>query len=352
MAASEVRCDAAVPEVRVACGEAGASRVVPVPGGAVKRGKSGRDHERTGLDLWGEDSFLDLTPPAQHLFFVLKTNPQLSYCGAGEWHPGRIAARSRGWTADEVVLAAVELTHSPDIYLIVDEDCEEYLLRSWIKHDGLWKQPNMTVSMANDRAALASRTLRGIVVHEVRKIAAANPGVSSWERDSVRKLLAQTPIDPASVEPWKPGPKGGGNPTIDPSADPSSNPSSDPSVKGYAKGWANPRVDVACTPSPSPVHNSNSKEGYVSRERHLSAVPDPGSPPNRTCPEFGKPNHPVKCGACADARRARDDWDIAQAAVRAQAITACAMCDPNGLREVGDSLARCDHQPLEESAHA
>ncbi|CQD25355.1 hypothetical protein BN970_07157 [Mycolicibacterium conceptionense] len=131
---------------------------------------TGKDHSEINLAIWGDDDWLDLTPPAQHLYFVLWTSPQLSYCGAGEWHPGRIAAMSKGWTAQSVEAAAAEI--SRELFLIIDTNTEEFLLRSWIKHDGLWRKPNMAVSMANARAALASRTLRGVVVHEVQKIKA------------------------------------------------------------------------------------------------------------------------------------------------------------------------------------
>ena len=59
---------------------------------------TGKDHARWPLSLWGRDELLDLTPPAQHLLMVLWTHTDLSYCGAGEWHPGRIATRANGWT--------------------------------------------------------------------------------------------------------------------------------------------------------------------------------------------------------------------------------------------------------------
>jgi hypothetical protein len=42
-----------------------------------------RDHARVNLDIWGDDDWRDLTPPAQHLYFTLYTDPELSFCGAG-----------------------------------------------------------------------------------------------------------------------------------------------------------------------------------------------------------------------------------------------------------------------------
>ena len=147
---------------------------------------TGKDHARINLDLWGNDDWLDLSPSAQHLYFVLWTSPQLSYCGTGDWHPGKIASKARGWTPADVELAAEELSHG--LFLIIDTDTSEFILRSWMKHDGLWRTPNMAVSMANARADLASRMLRGVVVFEALKIRKREPTSPSWDRDAVAKM--------------------------------------------------------------------------------------------------------------------------------------------------------------------
>jgi hypothetical protein len=55
---------------------------------------------------------------------------------------------------------------------------------------------------------------------------------------------------------------------------------------------------------------------------------------------------------------ARADWDIAEVAARAQAITDCDLCDdedgfrlgPDGLPS--DNPIRCNHQTPTEAAHA
>ncbi|MCX2931371.1 hypothetical protein ORI20_13890 [Mycobacterium sp. CVI_P3] len=312
---------------------------------------TGKDHAQVNLDIWGDDDWLDLTPPAQHLYFVLWTSPELSYCGCGPWHPGRISAKAKGWTPAAVEDAAVEL--SAELFLIIDTVTEEFDLRSWIKHDGLWRSPNMAVSMANARAALASRTLRGVVVHEVQKIKARNiaeateedPVSKSWQREAVKNLLSQTAVDPATLPPF--------TPTLTPPPTPGGTPIATPALTLSDGVGVNPSNNPGPTPAPAPI--SNSTGGYVSRERHLSVVPASEFPPPKTCPEFGKPTHPVRCGACADARRNREQWDIDQAAARAQAITDCDDCDDEGWRLGPDRLPlddaiRCDHQPPQEAA--
>lgn len=241
---------------------------------------TGKDHARINLAIWGDDDFRNLTPAEQHLFFVLWTSPGLSYCGSGDWHPGRLAASSDGWTMNAVKAAGAGLAAKQ--FVIIDADTEEFLLRSWIKHDGLWRTPNMAVSVANARAALSSRNLRGVVVHEVLKIRAAHSESGSWDRSAVVSMLEQAPIDPASVEPYNPG----------------LNPGSNPDSKGGANPGANPWVDFGAnpgpTPAPSPTPTSNSFSHSVESEPEYAGrmilIPDEWEPNDMHRAKYPRPD--------------------------------------------------------------
>lgn len=188
-----------------------------------------RDHARTKVDIWGDDDWLDLSVDAQMLYFTLYTSAGLSLCGAGDWHPGKLCNRASDWTLDRITTAAAELSRG--LFLIIDDETDEYLIRSWIKHDGLWRTPNMAVSVANARAELASRSLRGVVVFEVTKLRDAEPESKSWEKPAVQKMLSQKAVDSAELPPYNPGSNGGSNPTS----------------KGGAKGGSNPYDSVPPT---------------------------------------------------------------------------------------------------------
>lgn len=163
-----------------------------------------RDHTRINLDIWGDDEFRDLPVDAQALYWTLWTSPDRTYCGAHEWRPGKLAQRAGDWTVPRILAAGAVL--SARLFLIVDDTTEECLIRSWIKHDGLWKIPNMAVTMANARASVGSNVLRGVIVHEVKKLVKAEPTLGSWQRDELVNLVSQKAIDPASVEPFTPPP--------------------------------------------------------------------------------------------------------------------------------------------------
>lgn len=192
---------------------------------------TGKDHARINLNIWGDDDFRSLTPLAQHLYFVLWTSPNLTYCGSGDWLPKRLARFAGGWTPDDVERAAVELER--DQFLIIDRDTDEFLLRSWVKHDGLWRTPNMAVSVANAHASVASRVLRGVVVHEMRKLQSRHPDSKSWTREAVVSMLDQAAVDPDEIESSNPWAKGCANP--------------------WAKGCSETQAHYSPTPTTSPA---------------------------------------------------------------------------------------------------
>lgn len=211
-----------------------------------------RDHTRIHVDIWGDDEWLDVSPEAQHLYFVLYTWPP-SFCGAGDWLPRKIVTRARGWTVPRVLDAAEELVAGE--FLLIDIDTEEYLLRSWIKHDGLFRQPNMAVSIANARIELASRTLKAVVVHEVQKLHAAEPDLVSWNKPAVQKMLSQNAINPTDTD-W-PSPWDSTSVQAWVSSRDSTSVSTKPSTS----------VQTSPTPAPTPAPSSSSKKSEARGSR-------------------------------------------------------------------------------------
>lgn len=299
-----------------------------------------RDHARIHLDLWGDDDWMDLSVDAQMLYLTLYTNPGLSFCGAGEWHPGRLSARASDWTVERIETAAAELSRR--LFVVIDTETGEYLLRSWIKHDGLWRTPNMAVSVANARGELSSRTLRGVVVFEVAKLKKANADSNAWERPAVAKMLAQKPIDAADLEPF--------NPAINPVSNGARNGAAKGAANPYGQNGSNPTAKGGPTPAPTPSSSSNSIRGYVSTEGHQGANPDlPPIYPNR-CPDHAFDPKPPKCGACGEVRKADE---ALQRSLRESAeemrkafwreVENCTDCGPKGQIDIGNGTGKCPH---------
>jgi hypothetical protein len=238
------------------------------------------DHARIYLNIWGDDDWLDLPVDAQCLYMTLYTSPGRTLCGAHEWTVGKIRQRAVDWTAERIEAAAEIL--SQRLFLIIDIETGECLLRSWIKHDGLWRTPNMAVSVANARAELASRTLRGVIVFEVLKLRAAEPKSSSWARPAVQSMLSQKAIDPSLLEPLRKGDaNGGSNGGLNPDAKGAANPYSHLGANGGSNGGpttAIPTIATTIKKTPTEVSDEISPvtkktEGAELARRSFAAIP-------------------------------------------------------------------------------
>ena len=217
-----------------------------------------RNYAQLNIAIWNDDDFRALTPQAQHLYFLLLSHPTLSYCGVGDWRPARIARMATGWTAADVQRAGGELVAG--LFIIVDEDTEEFLVRTFVKNDPLMRQRNLGVSMARAYSTVASDGIRGVIVHELRRLEHASPDLKSFGADEVRQVLEKPAIDPSvypcgegSINPYGEGSvRGSINPKIM-----ESHPSGKGSIEGSVWGSAEGSPTPAPTPPPLQVSNSS-----------------------------------------------------------------------------------------------
>lgn len=162
-----------------------------------------REFAKIKAAIWQDDDFRTLPPSAQHLYFVVLTDPELSYCGVADWRPKRMLPKSAGWDLGDLRNAGAILTEHR--LLVVDEETEEVLVRSFLRHDGVMQHNKLCVSAAMAHAAVASNTLRGVVVHELLRLRDEFPDWPSWERQQVQEVLKRNAVDPAVVPPLAPG---------------------------------------------------------------------------------------------------------------------------------------------------
>ncbi|MGX1809689.1 hypothetical protein ACWIGI_28545 [Nocardia sp. NPDC055321] len=156
-----------------------------------------REYARFQLSIWEDDDFLNLTPPAQHLYFVLATDPGLSYCGRVDWRPARLRVRASQWTPEQINSAAAELEHAR--FVLFDLDTEEALVRALIRSDELLRNPKMGVSVVKAYGAVASRALRAAVVTEVKRDHVEHPDYSSFSsaisREQITRLMGRPDLE-------------------------------------------------------------------------------------------------------------------------------------------------------------
>lgn len=151
-----------------------------------------RERATINVDIWNDDDWRDLTDPAQALYFKLLTHADLSYCGVGDFRPGRLAAMTKEQRADDVMVAAQELSDA--WFIVVDQDTEEVLVRSFLRWDGLLRQPRLAVSAAKAFGAVASNKLRAVIVHELQRYKRENPDLPAWEKPQMKTVLRQNSV--------------------------------------------------------------------------------------------------------------------------------------------------------------
>lgn len=138
-----------------------------------------RDHCRISLDIWDDDEWLALTSVQQLTYLSLISSPDLSWCGVLPYTPGRYARLSGDGNARRTSRAMADLEDGR--FLVIDHDTAEVLVRSYVRHDGLLKQPNVTKALVSAYARVHSDVLRAAIRVELRRLYAEDPSRKGWQ---------------------------------------------------------------------------------------------------------------------------------------------------------------------------
>lgn len=185
---------------------------------------AGRNEARVFSSIWNDEAFLALSPSEQRMYFFLLSQRDLSFCGVLGLRMRRWARSAKGLTAAQVEEDLEGLAQpfqqgfsdgssgEPGRPLIVvDEDTEEVFIRSLIRHDGIWKIPNLLKSAREAATLVESRTILAELLEELRRIP-----VEESESKHVKAIMAdfigdlERSLDKGS---GNPPPKGSANPS-------------------------------------------------------------------------------------------------------------------------------------------
>jgi len=114
-----------------------------------------------------------------------------------DWRPKRLATLASGRTPADVEAAASELIEG--LYIVTDEDTEEVLIRSFMKHDGLLQKPNVAKAMVKAYDQVYSLTLKGVIVHELNKLHERFPEWKAFEVEAVLDVMGNRSVNPSEV---------------------------------------------------------------------------------------------------------------------------------------------------------
>ena len=207
-----------------------------------------RSEARIFTSIWKDPDFLSLAPSAQRLYMFLLSQDDLTYCGVMPLRERRWASKAARMTVADVEmdLKALEGTAYPSAnpgsettrapFVITDHDTGELLIRSMMRRDSAWKQPNLLKQAMESAEQIESPRIRAALAAELRRLP-----VEDSPSEQVRTLVAQFIDDLVQGNPYPtayPHP----NPDDNPSGDTSDDPDGDPSDNGR------PRARLLRTP--------------------------------------------------------------------------------------------------------
>lgn len=138
-----------------------------------------RDHARVKTNIWTDDSdFLALKTVEQHAYFMLMSNPGLSYCGVIDYIPSRFDHLAADLTPAKFTKAIAGLRAAR--FVIIDDRTQELLLRSYVRHDGVLDRVNMGKAVGSAVEAVVSRRIKDAIGRELRRLMADKPELPGW----------------------------------------------------------------------------------------------------------------------------------------------------------------------------
>ena len=267
-----------------------------------------RTEARIFTSIWKDGDFLSLPPSAQRLYMFLLSQPELTYCGTMPLRAARWVPKAAGLTLADIERDLKELEGSaypsadpPGLFpgpgpirspfVITDGETGELLVRSLLRRDNAWKQPNLLKQAMDASEEIESPRILLALLAEVRRLP-----VDDSPSEQVKTLTAQWIKDleqgtphPSAYPSAYPPPNPRDYPEDDPSADGSGNPPDDPSDNGR------PRAGSSVPPSPTDLSARDRKLG--------TRLPDDFSPTpemfewfRKSCPHVdGKREHAQFC---------------------------------------------------------
>ena len=222
-----------------------------------------REHGRILSRIWRDQDFRALSVGAQRMYMMLLSQPTVNNAGILPLQIGKLTKGCDSTTEADVWIALSELAHGGFAY--VDDDSEEIFIRSYIRNDGVLKQPNILKNALRCASAIESGYLRAAMAIELRRLGRDDANSRADELDPSGTAVddfrqAHARVLEALVNPFE---------TLSepfPGSEGFRNPSPNPAGRGRGRGE-------------SPVGSSlrsNAKE--ATREKSAPAKPDATKP--------------------------------------------------------------------------
>lgn len=161
-----------------------------------------RNEARIAVSIWSDQDFLALSPTAQRMFMFLTSQPDLAHDGVIALRPRRWSKAAAGLTVEQIEADLAALSTAR--FVVVDEDTEELLVRSFIRRDEVYRQPNILRSAARHLATVSSAAIHSAVATELMRIQTTAEDIPEGSKGVLADLIATLgePLPEPSREPF------------------------------------------------------------------------------------------------------------------------------------------------------
>jgi hypothetical protein len=144
-----------------------------------------RVHGIVKTSIWTDQDFRALSAGAQRAYLMLLSQPQINNCGVLPYVPRRWAKMAPDDTPEAFASALDELAEKT--FIVVDEDTEEVLVRTFIRHDRIASQPQLVKAALREFGEVESEPIRRVLFQQNQAVFEALP-------EPLRRGLAE-PLD-------------------------------------------------------------------------------------------------------------------------------------------------------------
>ncbi|MFT7836943.1 hypothetical protein Q5530_12405 [Saccharothrix sp. BKS2] len=196
-----------------------------------------RDHARLYVHIWTDPDFVELSAVAKLIYLQLVSQPKLAYSGVLDLAAKRWALAHPDLDLAAVRSALAELDAAR--FIVVDQETEEVLVRSFIRRDELWKQPNVLRGALRVAFEIVSPILRAALARELRRlpveVTGPAPLVAADELEAGARELPASVMAAMNTRSTR-KPAGGPAPRREPVSNTTANPFGNPSARGRGEG--------------------------------------------------------------------------------------------------------------------
>lgn len=127
-----------------------------------------RSYANIATAIWRDDDFRALSVAAQHAYFLLTSQPDISAAGILSLNLTRWAARTKDVTRASLRAALEELeVHR---FVAVDDETEELLVRSFVRWDNGYSNPKRRPVIRDAAGEIESPRLRRVLAEEFQRL--------------------------------------------------------------------------------------------------------------------------------------------------------------------------------------